>query len=170
MAGEKNEQYATGNGIIQVGGDLHITVHTSMMTSPIKMLTREQRQRISVLVAEVESAEKEIISQRRIRYALNRELNVGSIDEVSDEMYRKATMYLSGWRTCALGEHQIEAAMVSQVLRIWTICPTMQQQIVRFTRDQFSTSMMNDLNFWQLRCVLSYALNLWTIYWKGKSI
>lgn len=170
MTGDNNEQQASGNGIIQVGGDLHITVHNTTYLPQKKLLTRDQRQRISVLVAEVESAEKELVSQRRIRYALNRELSVESIEAVSDDMFRKAITYLSGWRACALGEHQIEGAMVSQILRIWTICPAMQPQIVKFTRDHFSTSMMNDLSFWQLRCVLSYALHLWTIYWKGKAI
>jgi hypothetical protein len=169
LPGDKNEQHATGNGIIQIAGDVHITVHAAAPTASKKMLSKEQRQRIALLVAEVESAEKQIVSQRRIRYALNKELNVASIEEVSDEMYRKASMYLSGWRACAAGEHQVEAAMVSQVLRIWTICPTMQLIIAKFTREQFGTTRMNDLTFWQMRCVLSFALHLWAVYWKGKA-
>jgi len=170
----KNEQYVTGSSNIQVGGDLHITVHNGvplpLLVPETKMLSREQRRYISTLVAEVENAEQRVVSARLIRHSMNQELNVASIEEVSDDMYRKATMYLTGWKTCALGEHQGESAMVSQVLRIWTICPKEQPVISKFTRDHFGTSKMNDLNYWQMRCVLSFAMHLWSENWKGKAI
>ncbi len=164
----KGKQEATGTDIVQIGRDLHITIQQTIHQAAVPMLSREQRQRIASLVAEVEAAENQLVSQRRVRYALNRELCVGSIDQVTSEMYNKAVVYLGGWRACAAAEHQGIPAMVSQVIRIWTVAPSLQMEIARFLRDQFATTKLNDLSYWQMRCTLAYAMQCWTDYWKAR--
>ncbi|MFJ2987855.1 hypothetical protein ACIPF8_08310 [Collimonas sp. NPDC087041] len=161
------KQSAKGTGIIQVSGDLHI-FNIAAPIQPEKTLSWDQRQQLTRLVIEVEDAEKSIISQMRIRVALNKEMGVKGVQQMTPEIFPKAVTYLSGWRSCALGEHQYETAMIAQVIRMWIIVPTLKAEVEQFALRQFATSTLKDLDFWKMRCVLSFVMTSWSEHWKRK--
>ncbi|WP_211452598.1 hypothetical protein [Collimonas antrihumi] len=129
----------------------------------------DQRQQLTKLVVEVEQAEKSIISQMHIRVALNKEMDVKGVQQMTPDIFRKAVTYLAGWRSCALGEPQQEAAMIAQVIRMWVIIPTLKTEVEQFSLRQFGTSTLKDLDYWRMRCVLALAMSSWAEHWRGKS-
>lgn len=172
---ERNKQSAKGNVIIQVSGDLNIinmiaspAVTTAQSEHSLIPLTWEQRQQLSKLVAEVEQAEKNITSQMRIRVALNKEMGVKGVQQMTPEIFPKAVTYLTGWRSCALGEHQYETAMIAQVIRMWVIVPTLKAEAEQFALRHFGSSTLKDLDYWKMRCILAFVMNSWAGHWKGK--
>ncbi|WP_342320483.1 hypothetical protein [Burkholderia pseudomallei] len=163
---------ASGFGIIQVAGDLSITqvVHQDQDEKPeVKRLTKEERVQLSTFTEEVVAAEMGLVSAKLVRASLNAYLGVRSVEDMTAEMFNRASIYLNGWRNCASGRELSIDAMVAQVMRIWTIAPPVKVATLDFTRANFSREILRNMTVWELRATLAFAMAKWQSYWEARN-
>ncbi|WP_080484176.1 hypothetical protein [Burkholderia cenocepacia] len=163
---------ASGFGIIQVAGDLSIT-HVVQRDQPqvveVARLSRVERGQLSSMAEEVVAAESGLISTKLVRASLNAHLSVKSVEEMTADMFPRATVYLNGWRNCAFGRELSIDAMVAQMLRIWAIVPHLKTSTLDFTRTNFNREVLRNMTVWELRATLAFAMTKWHSYWEARN-
>ncbi len=163
---------ASGFGIIQVAGDLSITQvlqQDQAAVIEVPRLSREERSQLSALTEEVVAAESGLISARLVRASLNLHLGVKSVEEMTADMFPRATVYLNGWRNCAAGRELSLDAMIAQMMRIWAIVPHLKTSTLEFTRTHFSREVLRNMSVWELRAALAFTMAKWSSYWEARN-
>ncbi len=163
---------ASGFGIIQVAGDLSITQvlqQDQAAVIEVSRLSREERSQLSALTEEVVAAESGLISARLVRASLNLHLGVKSVEEMTADMFPRATVYLNGWRNCAAGRELSLDAMIAQMMRIWAIVPHLKTSTLEFTRTHFSREVLRNMSVWELRAALAFTMAKWSSYWEARN-
>ncbi|WP_175682555.1 hypothetical protein [Burkholderia cenocepacia] len=163
---------ASGFGIIQVAGDLSITQVLQSDAPPaevVERLSREERAQLSAWAEEVVAAEAGLVTTKLVRASLNTHLGVKSVDEMVADMFPRATVYLNGWRNCAFGRELSIDAMIAQVMRIWTIVPHVKAATLEFSRTNFNREVLRNMNVWELRATLAFAMTKWQSYWEARN-
>ncbi|MCO8643863.1 hypothetical protein KGP93_11180 [Burkholderia multivorans] len=163
---------ASGFGIIQVAGDLsitHVLQQDQAAVIEVARLSREERSQLSALTEEVVAAESGLVSARLVRASLNLHLGVKSVEEMTADMFPRATVYLNGWRNCAAGRELSIDAMVAQMMRIWAIVPHLKTSTLEFTRTHFSREVLRNMTVWELRAALAFTMAKWSSYWETRN-
>lgn len=171
-------QSASGSNIIQIHGDFSITqilqsaqaaCNEGAPESDQTKLSPEERAQLAIWTEEVVQAESGLVHSKIVRASLNAHLGVKNVGEMTAEMFNRATIFLQGWKSCALGRDLSPEATIAQILRMWTIVPGLRGTILEFTKFAFQREMLKSMTTWELRATLAYSMTRWQAYWEQRN-